>query len=250
MGTWEQLLATQAACEELAHPEQPLLTKAVLALTVLPTPAHPHPQNGRNTDPLRVRQHRQQEMAHKAEVGRGGCARAVVRRGVLTRGTVERCKRNLMPFDTAHSAHPSTHAPARPPPTPQDCWDFEVECSYGWVECAGLADRSAYDLTVRGRGPELAAYRRANTAPLGCWGLHLLLCSKACGLPGLLRVLVVLIGLPCPPTALQAHAGMSKVDLNAFERFPEPREEDVLTIRACADSLAGLWSWELCFVVC
>ncbi|KAI7843806.1 hypothetical protein COHA_002704 [Chlorella ohadii] len=56
----------------------------------------------------------------------------------------------------------------------EDCWDFEVECSYGWVECAGLADRSAYDLT--------------------------------------------------------AHAGMSKVELNAYERFPEPREEDVLTI--------------------
>ncbi|KAK9841503.1 hypothetical protein WJX74_006826 [Apatococcus lobatus] len=28
----------------------------------------------------------------------------------------------------------------------EDCWDAEVECSYGWVECVGLADRSAYDL--------------------------------------------------------------------------------------------------------
>ncbi|KAK9823739.1 hypothetical protein WJX72_005053 [[Myrmecia] bisecta] len=28
----------------------------------------------------------------------------------------------------------------------EDCWDAEVESSYGWVECAGLADRSAYDL--------------------------------------------------------------------------------------------------------
>ncbi|GAB4820588.1 hypothetical protein N2152v2_007634 [Parachlorella kessleri] len=28
----------------------------------------------------------------------------------------------------------------------EDCWDCEVECSYGWVECVGLADRSAYDL--------------------------------------------------------------------------------------------------------
>ena len=28
-----------------------------------------------------------------------------------------------------------------------DCWDVEVETSYGWVEIAGLADRSAYDLT-------------------------------------------------------------------------------------------------------
>ena len=30
----------------------------------------------------------------------------------------------------------------------EDCWDAEVECSYGWVECVGLADRSAYDLRV------------------------------------------------------------------------------------------------------
>ena len=29
----------------------------------------------------------------------------------------------------------------------QDCWDAEVECSYGWIEVAGHADRSAYDLT-------------------------------------------------------------------------------------------------------
>lgn len=39
--------------------------------------------------------------------------------------------------------------------------------------------------------------------------------------------------LLCPPAAPQAHAGMSKVELNAYERFPEPREEDVLTIREC-----------------
>lgn len=28
----------------------------------------------------------------------------------------------------------------------QDCWDAEIECSYGWFECVGLADRSAFDL--------------------------------------------------------------------------------------------------------
>jgi len=27
-----------------------------------------------------------------------------------------------------------------------DCWDAEIECSYGWTECVGIADRSAYDL--------------------------------------------------------------------------------------------------------
>ena len=29
-----------------------------------------------------------------------------------------------------------------------DCWDAELETSYGWIECVGCADRSAYDLTV------------------------------------------------------------------------------------------------------
>jgi glycyl-tRNA synthetase len=29
-----------------------------------------------------------------------------------------------------------------------DCWDLEIFTSYGWLECAGLADRSCYDLKV------------------------------------------------------------------------------------------------------
>ncbi|TBU12952.1 glycine--tRNA ligase [Hamiltosporidium tvaerminnensis] len=28
-----------------------------------------------------------------------------------------------------------------------DCWDAEIYCSYGWIECVGIADRSCYDLT-------------------------------------------------------------------------------------------------------
>ena len=28
-----------------------------------------------------------------------------------------------------------------------DCWDAELQTSYGWIECVGCADRSAYDLT-------------------------------------------------------------------------------------------------------
>jgi glycyl-tRNA synthetase len=41
-----------------------------------------------------------------------------------------------------------------------DCWDCEVHTSYGWIECAGLADRSAYDLTqhAEATGIELVAY--------------------------------------------------------------------------------------------
>lgn len=29
----------------------------------------------------------------------------------------------------------------------QDCWDAELLTSYGWIECVGIADRSAYDLS-------------------------------------------------------------------------------------------------------
>ena len=29
-----------------------------------------------------------------------------------------------------------------------DCWDAEIQTSYGWIECVGCADRSAYDLTL------------------------------------------------------------------------------------------------------
>lgn len=29
-----------------------------------------------------------------------------------------------------------------------DCWDAEIENSYGWTECVGCADRAAYDLSV------------------------------------------------------------------------------------------------------
>ncbi|KAF6001975.1 hypothetical protein F1559_002502 [Cyanidiococcus yangmingshanensis] len=42
----------------------------------------------------------------------------------------------------------------------QDCWDLEVETSYGWVECVGLADRACYDLKAHTAASniELVAY--------------------------------------------------------------------------------------------
>lgn len=47
----------------------------------------------------------------------------------------------------------------------QDCWDAEILTSYGWVECVGIADRSAYDLTAhsRGSGKELSAREEFDT---------------------------------------------------------------------------------------
>jgi len=43
-----------------------------------------------------------------------------------------------------------------------DCWDAEVETSYGWIEIAGHSDRSAFDLTrhMEKTKVELCASRR------------------------------------------------------------------------------------------
>jgi glycyl-tRNA synthetase len=43
-----------------------------------------------------------------------------------------------------------------------DCWDAELLTSYGWVECVGCADRSAYDLTVHAKktGAQLVVRER------------------------------------------------------------------------------------------
>lgn len=32
-----------------------------------------------------------------------------------------------------------------------DCWDAELQTSFGWIECVGCADRSAYDLSVHAK---------------------------------------------------------------------------------------------------
>lgn len=43
-----------------------------------------------------------------------------------------------------------------------DCWDAEIECSYGWIECVGIADRSAFDLRAHTdkSGVSLAAHEK------------------------------------------------------------------------------------------
>eukprot|EP00736_Rhodelphis_marinus_P005085 Rmarinus@m.23892 len=43
-----------------------------------------------------------------------------------------------------------------------DCWDAEIETSYGWVECVGHADRSCFDLTMHAEKAktDLVAYEK------------------------------------------------------------------------------------------
>jgi glycyl-tRNA synthetase len=48
-----------------------------------------------------------------------------------------------------------------------DCWDAELHTSYGWIECVGCADRSAYDLSVHSaRTNEKLVVRQALPEPI------------------------------------------------------------------------------------
>ena len=48
-----------------------------------------------------------------------------------------------------------------------DCWDAELLSSYGWIECVGCADRSAYDLTVHAKKTGAPLYvRETRSEPL------------------------------------------------------------------------------------
>lgn len=48
-----------------------------------------------------------------------------------------------------------------------DCWDAELHSSYGWIECVGCADRSAYDLSVHAaRTNEKLVVRQALPEPV------------------------------------------------------------------------------------
>ena len=48
----------------------------------------------------------------------------------------------------------------------KDCWDAELLTSYGWVECVGCADRSAFDLQAHSKatGVSLIAEKKLNEA--------------------------------------------------------------------------------------
>lgn len=63
-----------------------------------------------------------------------------------------------------------------------DCWDAEVETSYGWIEIAGHADRSAFDLTkhMEKTKVELMAARRLDE-PITTTSTIAAVDKKVCG---------------------------------------------------------------------
>ncbi|KAI1144069.1 glycyl-tRNA synthetase [Hypoxylon sp. FL0543] len=57
-----------------------------------------------------------------------------------------------------------------------DCWDAELLTSYGWVECVGCADRSAYDLSVHAKrtgAPLIVREQRAEPLVVEEWEVDL-----------------------------------------------------------------------------
>ena len=57
-----------------------------------------------------------------------------------------------------------------------DCWDAELHTSYGWIECVGCADRSAYDLTVHAKktgAPLVVRERLAEPVKVEEWEIEL-----------------------------------------------------------------------------
>jgi len=46
-----------------------------------------------------------------------------------------------------------------------DCWDLEIQSSYGWVECVGHADRACYDLLVHSKATKTAMFATEKVDP-------------------------------------------------------------------------------------
>ena len=47
------------------------------------------------------------------------------------------------------------HLPTEMSHYAKDCWDAEIEMSYGWIECVGHADRSCYDLEEHSKASKI-----------------------------------------------------------------------------------------------
>lgn len=99
---------------------------------------------GVKSEGLRFRQHLRTEMAHYA------CDCEWRSRGPRFRGTFAAPRRRVYASHDASYPPPPCTLPL-PLPTPFAGWDAEILMASGWVECVGIADRSAYDLQVHAR---------------------------------------------------------------------------------------------------
>ncbi len=75
---------------------------------------------------------------------------ALTRRFLLAVG-IDEAKLRFRQHEADEMAHYAT-----------DCWDAEVSTALGWIECVGIADRTAYDLNahMKATGEDMTAFRR------------------------------------------------------------------------------------------
>jgi len=71
------------------------------------------------------------------------------------------------------------HLPTEMAHYAKDCWDCEVFCSLGWLECVGIADRSAFDLNAHAKAAKCdLQYKQLLDKPIE---QEVLVLKKACG---------------------------------------------------------------------
>lgn len=139
----------------------------------------------------------------------------------------------------------------------EDCWDAEVETSYGWVECAGLADRSAYDLRAHTTASKVS-YRGASQVRKYIMNAVLARCriswmpskgweAVVSGIPPAARReyrVYVVFSNSCRQIMigrlnwwfihiiLAASKNLPQTEVTAYEKFPEPCEVEKLKVTA------------------
>ncbi|KAK6127902.1 hypothetical protein DH2020_038331 [Rehmannia glutinosa] len=108
----------------------------------------------------------------QTSIGPSGSSRISPRQGLLRvrEFTLAEIEHFVDPEDKAHPKFSEVSKPSRfrqhlaneMAHYAADCWDAEIESSYGWIECVGIADRSAYDLHAHAdkSGVPLVAYEK------------------------------------------------------------------------------------------
>lgn len=140
---------TQAEIEHFVHPDHK---------------DHPRFSEVADVAPLMYSQALQLGDAKQPAVMKLGDA---VRQGVVANETLAYFIGRTFLFMTTIGVNPKRmrfrqHLPQEMAHYAADCWDCEVDTSYGWIECAGLADRSAFDLTAHASASktDLVAYEQ------------------------------------------------------------------------------------------
>ncbi|CAI5989380.1 unnamed protein product [Closterium sp. NIES-65] len=100
-----------------------------------------------------------------------------------------------------------------------DCWDAEIECSYGWVECVEnfVSPPPAHSHQLEKSKVELVAYEKFPE-------------PREVEVKYVIKSPLPILTFLLPPAIDAREQEKSKVELVAYEKFPEPREVEVMSI--------------------